>query len=53
MSVVGQNCLEFLIYVTVFSYFFLSKIARTLKYAGAVPVGICNYVAGNSSIVNS
>jgi hypothetical protein len=25
----------------VFSYFFLSKIARTLKYAGAVPVGIC------------
>jgi hypothetical protein len=28
-------------YIPVFSYFFLSKNARTLKYAWAVPVGIC------------
>jgi hypothetical protein len=27
--------------MTMFSYLFLSKTARTLKYAWAVPVGIC------------
>ncbi len=29
---------------TMLSYFFLSKIARTLKYAWAVPVCICNII---------
>ena len=33
--------LYWIFYITMFSYFFLSEIARTLKYAWAVPVGIC------------